>query len=289
MSWDTSQHAQAPFTFCLNTSTISGQKLSLVDELNLAAEAGYSGIEPWVSELDAYAAGGGSLEDLGKRAADLGLEIVNLIGFFEWVVDDEARRAKALEEARRNMDIARRVGCTRLAAPPMGATDVADLSLENAADRYRALLEIGEGCGVTPVLEFWGHSKSLGRFGEALHVAAQCGRRDACILADVFHMYKGGSPYEALRLVGADTIALFHVNDFPSHPPRAQITDAARVYPGDGVAPLDAIFRDLQTAGFHGPLSLELFNRGYWQQDARTVAETGLRKMLAAVGHALNG
>jgi len=279
--------AGRPFTYCLNTSTIGGQKLSLIDELKLTAAAGYNGIEPWVRELDAYADGGGSLEDLGKRAADLGLAIENLIGFFEWVVDDEARRAKALDEARRNMDIARRVGCPRLAAPPMGATDAADLDLNAAAERYRALLEIGEEYGVTPVLEFWGHSKSLCRLGEALFVAAQCGRRDACILADVFHMYKGGSPYEGLRLVGADTIALLHVNDFPRRPPRAEITDAARVYPGDGVAPLHVILRDLQRAGFHGPLSLELFNETYWKQDARVVAETGLRKMREVVEHAL--
>ncbi len=279
-------NAAAAFRYCLNTSTIKGQALSLVDELTLTAEAGYDGIEPWVREMDTYVEAGGSLEDLGKRAADLGLAVENLIGFFEWVVDDDARRAKALEEARRNFDIARRVGCTRLAAPPMGATDVTDLDLNAAADRYRALLEIGEEYGVTPVLEFWGHSKALQKLGEALHVAAQCGRRDACVLADVFHMYKGGSPYEGLRLVGADTIALFHVNDFPARPPRAEITDAARVYPGDGVAPLHVIFRDLARAGFHGPLSLELFNADYYAQPARTVAETGLRKMREAVEHA---
>jgi 2-keto-myo-inositol isomerase len=277
------------FHYCLNTSTIKGQKLSLLDELKLTAEAGYDGIEPWVRELDAYAEAGGSLEDFGKRAADLGLAVENLIGFFEWVVDDGARRSKALEEARRNMDIARRVGCTRLAAPPFGATDVADLNLNAAAERFRAVLDLGEQFGVTPMLEFWGHSKALQKLGEALHVAAQCGRRDACILADVFHMFKGGSPYEGLRLVGADTIALFHVNDFPARPPRAEITDAARVYPGDGVAPLHVIFRDLHRAGFHGPLSLELFNESYWAQPARAVAETGLRKMRAAVEHALKG
>ena len=113
--------------------------------------------------------------------------------------------------------------------------------------------------------------------------------RDACILADVFHMYKGGSPYEGLRLVGADTVALFHVNDFPARPPRAEITDAARVYPGDGVAPLHVIFRDLARAGFHGPLSLELFNADYYKQPARTVAETGLRKMREAAEGALQG
>ncbi|MBT7300279.1 MAG: sugar phosphate isomerase/epimerase, partial [Victivallales bacterium] len=52
---------------------------------------------------------------------------------------------------------------------------------------------------------------------------------------------------------------------------------------GDGIAPLGQILRDLKTAGYAGMLSLELFNRSYWQRDARWVAQTGREKMDAAV------
>ena len=41
--------------------------------------------------------------------------------------------------------------------------------------------------------------------------------------------------------------------------------------------------------GFNGILSLELFNREYWTQDALTVARTGLEKMRAAVRSSLSG
>ncbi len=277
----------SPFRLCLNTSTVKGHGLSVAEEIDLAADVGYDGIEPWVRELDAHVAGGGCLEDLRRRAADRGLAVENLIGFFEWIVDDDARRAAALEEARRNMEMARSMGCCLLAAPPLGATDIEGLDLRRAADRYRELLEIGESCGVTPVLEFWGHSRTLGRLGEALLVAAEAGRRNACILGDIFHMHRGGSPFEGLRLTGPDTFGLFHVNDFPVEPSRDRITDADRVYPGDGVAPLAGILRDLAGAGFRGALSLELFNETYWQQDARVVAATGLHKMRQAVREAL--
>ena len=36
--------APAPFRFCLNTSTIRGQKLSLPLEIDLAGKVGYTGI-----------------------------------------------------------------------------------------------------------------------------------------------------------------------------------------------------------------------------------------------------
>jgi sugar phosphate isomerase/epimerase len=276
-----------PFGYCLNTSTIKGQGLGIVQEAELAAKAGYDGIEPWVSELDAYASTGGSLKDLGKRFADLGLSVENLIGFFEWLVEDKAVRRKALKEARRNLEMARKVGCKRLAAAPMGMTNTPGLDLAQAAERYRQLLEIGEDYGVVPMVEFWGMSKSLFRLGEAVHIAIESGRRDACVLADVFHMYKGAGTHDGLKLLGPTTLGLFHMNDYPATPPRNKITDAARVYPGDGVAPLRQIFQDLNAAGYRGILSLELFNAEYWKQDALVVLRTGLEKMRTAVQNAL--
>src|SRR5690349_12259617 len=127
----------APFRYCLNTSTIRGQKLALVEELEITAKAGYQGIEPWINEIDGYVVQGGSLRELAQRIGDLGLTVENAIGFFDWIVDDAAQRAKGLEEARRNMDIVAQLGGKYLAAPPMGATERTDLNLLQAAERYR--------------------------------------------------------------------------------------------------------------------------------------------------------
>ncbi|HEX5446565.1 MAG TPA: TIM barrel protein, partial [Pirellulales bacterium] len=144
-------------------------------------------------------------------------------------------------------------------------------------------LELGDRMGVVPQIEVWGFSKNLSRLNETVYVAIGSGHPRACLLLDVYHLYKGGSSFESLRLLGGAGLEVFHVNDYPSSPPREKISDADRVFPGDGVAPLDQLFRDLRSAGFRGTLSLELFNRGYWQQDALTVARTGLEKMKAAV------
>src|SRR5690606_34648850 len=96
-----------------------------------------------------YTAAGGSLKDLRKRIADLGLSVASVIGFPEWIVDDDARRAKGLEEARRSMDLTAQIGGARLAAPPAGATKES-LDLDKVAQRYRALLELGDSLGVVP-------------------------------------------------------------------------------------------------------------------------------------------
>ena len=274
------------FSYCLNTSTIDGLTRGVVVAVEIAAKAGYQGIEPWIRDMDRFVSEGGRLDELGKRIRDQGLSVENVIGFFEWIVDDEDRRRQALEEARRNMAMVRQIGGSRIAAPPFGAKEQTDLHLLKAAERYRALLELGDQFGVVPLVEVWGHSKTLGRLGEAVLVAIESRHPKASILADVYHLYKGGSDYAGLTLLGGSAMHLMHFNDYPAHPPRAEITDAHRVYPGDGVAPLARILSDLRRIGFRGMLSLELFNRDYWQQDPLEVARTGLEKMRAVVSAA---
>jgi sugar phosphate isomerase/epimerase len=276
-----------PFGYCLNTSTIRGQKLSIIEVIEITARAGYTGIEPWLDEIDRYVKDGGSLKDLGKRLGDRGLSVESAIAFHEWLVDDEGRRKKGLEGFKRSMDRVRQIGGKRIAAPPAGATNQAGLNLARAAERYRVLLELGDRMGVVPELELWGFSKALSRLGEVMHVALESGHPRACVLLDVYHLYKGGSGYGGLRLLGGAGLPVIHMNDYPATPGRAEITDAQRLYPGDGVAPLKDVLRDLRAIGFRGLLSLELFNRLYWQQDAFTVARTGLEKMRAAARNSL--
>lgn len=275
--------AGEPFGYCLNTSTIMGQKLSIVGVIEIAAEAGWGAIEPWVREIDDYAAKGGSPADLSKRIRDAGLEVPSAIGFFDWAVDDDARRKKGFEEARRNFEIVAKIGGKRLAAPPSGAINIRMADLRPIADRYRELIELGRGFGVVPQVELWGFSKTLSRLGEVAYVAIESGHPEACILPDVFHLYKGGSNPEGLRLLSGSAINVIHINDYPADPPRERIDDSYRVYPGEGSAPLTAMLRSLKSIGFHGWLSLELFNRGYWKLDAKEVAKTGLEKTRAAV------
>ncbi len=296
----------APFRYCFNTSTIRGQKLSLDKEVEITAKAGYDAIEPWVSKIHEYAKIGGSLTEMRKRIADHGLTVESAISFLRWVVDDDAERAKGLEQAKRDMDILAQIGGKRIAAPPAGANRTEGLDLMKAAERYRVLLELGESMGVVPQLEIWGSSKNLYRLGQSMFVVIESGHHKACLLPDVYHIYKGGSDFNGLKLLSARAIAVFHLNDYPAEPPREAIRDRDRIYPGDGIAPLTQILSDLHATRTPFPvfdrrqggyasagdnsrlvLSLELFNPTMWKQDPLTVAKTGLAKMKTAVNKAL--
>lgn len=283
-----SRRRAATFRYSLNMGTVMGHKLSLEQEVEVAAKAGYDAIEPWIRKIEDFRRGGGSLSDLAKRIRDHGLTVEGAIGFSRWIVDDDAARAQGLEQMKREMSMLAEMGGKRIAAPPSGATGEPRLDFYKAGERYRALLEIGDEIGVTPALEIWGSSRNLGRLSEAAFVAIESGHPKACIIPDVFHMYRGGSSFHGLKLVSTRMIPVFHLNDYPADPPRERISDRDRVFPGDGIAPMSQILRDLYDNGGGTVLSLELFNPAYYQQDALTVAKTGLEKMKASVEEALS-
>jgi 2-keto-myo-inositol isomerase len=284
---DSGRISPAPFRFCLNTATIRGQKLGIVREVEIAAKAGFEGIEPWVSSIEEYVRSGGSLSDLKKRIADSGVSVESAIAFSEWLVDAPDKRAKALEQAKREMNLVAEIGGKRLAAPPAGATNPPALDLFTIADRYRALLEVGDQVGIVPELELWGFSANLHLLSQCAFAAIQTGHPKACVLCDMFHLYKGGSDYHTLSLLSGNAVQVFHMNDYPADPPRERINDSYRVFPGDGSAPLVDVLRTLRATGGVTVLSLEVFNKGYWAMDALEAASTGFRKMRNVVQQAL--
>ena len=267
------------FKTCLNTSTLRGYKLPLTQLVSVARDAGYDAIEPWIAELEAHQNAGGSLEDLGAQIRDAGLSVAGAIGFAPWILGEPS----GFEAARRDMELVARIGGTLIAAPPMGAVETAGLALETIAQRYGKLCEIGRDVGVRPLVEVWGFSQTLSRLGDAVWVAVESGASDAGVLADVYHLYKGGSPLDGLKLLSPGAMPLFHVNDYPDIAP-GEIGDADRVWPGEGVAPLGTVFETLGAVGFDGFVSLELFNPAYWQGDALETAKMGLEKLSVAIG-----
>jgi 2-keto-myo-inositol isomerase len=286
----TSESARAgePFRYSLNTSTIRGAGLPIDRELEIAAEAGYQAVEPWIEELERYVSGGRKLSELRRQIDDLNLSVAGAVGFAEWVVDDDSRRAAGLERMKRDMDLVAAIGGRFIAAPPFGGARPGQPKPElgRIPERYRAILELGVQTGVTPILELWGFSHTLSRLSEVVYVATETAHPQACLLLDSYHLYKGGSEFGGLHLLNGAALPVFHINDYPDTPPRAEIDDAHRVYPGDGVAPLEELLRTLQAIGFRGYLSVELFNRDYWQQPAPEVVERALEKTRGVVRRA---
>ncbi len=266
------------FRFSLNTSTISGQKLGVEKYIEIAARAGYDCMELWLPDLKIFLDTGGSLPRLKKLIDDSKVPVVNAIGFAPWMVDEEEKRNAGFKQMREEMEIMAALGCPRIAAPSAGIGPTAQLDMFVVGERFAKLIELGKQTGVVPQLEFWGASRFY-HIGQALMASAVANDPNARILADVYHLFRGNSGFDGLKMIDGSIIEVFHMNDYPGSIPREQQQDKDRIYPGDGVAPLKEILKDLKNMKGPKILSLELFNREYWAQDPLEVAKTGLAKM----------
>ncbi|MCL2347391.1 MAG: sugar phosphate isomerase/epimerase [Planctomycetaceae bacterium] len=279
----TSEKTGRPATkrrFALNTGTLIGLNLPIEEEIDVTAKAGYDGIEIWMMRLEKYLSEGKKLADLRKRLDDHGLTVENAIGFAPWIVDDESERAKGIEQIKRDMARLAEIGCRRMAAPASGATSKRIDDLEACGARYRTVLELGEQFNVTPLLELWGGSATMHRLSDVTAIAIAASHPNASLLLDAYHLYKGGNSFAGLNLLNGKAMHVFHLNDYPANPPRELIADKDRVYPGDGVCPLQELIATLDAIGFDGVYSLELFNPAYWAaKDPLAIATTGLEKM----------
>jgi len=263
------------FRFCLNTSTISAQKPGLLDQIEIASRAGYEGIEVWVRDVNAFLESGGSASSLKQYTADQGIRIESAIGFAPWMVEG----GEGFNQMEEEMNLLAEIGCRRIAAPPAGVNADVPLDLFKAGETYGRLIDLGRKTGVMPQLEFWGSSSVLWHMGQVLMIAAIANDPEVRILGDVYHMFRGGSGFDTLKMLEGNLIEIFHMNDYPGSKSREEQIDADRVYPGDGIAPLNQILSDLQNMGGEKVLSLELFNQAYWEEDPLHVAKTGLQKM----------
>ncbi len=261
------------FTFCLNTSTI--RPTPLLKKIEIARKAGFEAIEPWNNEVDDYIASGGKVAEVRKAIDDAGLKVVSMIALHGWIDCEDELLPQVLDEVRRRMDQAAALGSpTIVASPPMGKIDT-----EKAGARFAKLWAMGKLAGVAPSMEFLGFVEGVHSLKSALDIVAASGVGDAPIVADVFHLIRGGGSIEDLLTISGKQMSIFHINDVPAHPDPLTQTDADRVLPGDGIADLPRLLAILREIGYAGPLSLELFNPELWAKNPLEVVQSGLDRI----------
>ena len=264
-----------PYLPCLNTSTL--RPASLPDKIDAAAAAGFRAVELWNPDVFDYIERGGTLRDVKERLAGHGLVIPSMIAIMGFVGNEAPGRDERLAEARRRMEQARDLGAPFIvASPPPGPTDLARCGRD-----YAELLALGREVGIRPAMEFLGFVEHVNSIAAAREIMERSGDPSATIVIDWFHMVRGDgreTMIEDLRALKAEQIAIVHLDDVPYRKPFAEMTDGDRVYPGDGDIPLAELFAVLAETGYQGPVSLELFHPGLWEQDPFEVAKTGFEK-----------
>lgn len=283
------QDHKLPFRISMNTSTLQAYELPADEQIKMVADAGFDGIEMWVRDVRSYIDGGGTAKELGELLDSNNLLLENMIGFSEWISDEVDTRREAIEVLRSDMEMIAAMGGTYIAAPAQGIDSIDRTKLADYAQRYRAILEVGEQTGVIPILEVWG-TGVLNQVTDCGHIAIGSGHPDAAMLFDFYHVYRGGNSWEIIDLINFGKFPVMHMNDYPANPPREELTDADRIFPGEGICLFDEIIPKLYNAGFRGGFSVELFNREYWNSmDAETILTESYQKTYDVLAAAMAG
>ena len=274
------QGGKSPWPICLDTATIKPAD-GLEKKIEIATTAGYDAIEPWDWELEEYEKKGGSLKELSKKIKDKGMFVPSMIGLWGCIPKNEEAFQKSLPATRNRLRMASEIGCQHVQAIPNEIGE--NYNSAFAASCYRRLLEIGlKEYNVIPSLVFV-NLFPLKTMGQAIQIAVDANHPMAKIIPDVFHMYITRGGFEGIKLIRGDLFAIFQFNDAPKNMNIEDMQDKHRVYPGDGILPLEQILIDLKSSGYKGCVSLELYNEEYHKQDLLVVAKNGLQKTLAVI------
>ncbi len=276
-----------PVRISLNTSTLMHYKLAVDVQIDMVADAGFDGIELWMRDIKAYIDKGGSAEHLKQKLQARGLVLENIIGFSKWCSDDPEERKVAMNQLREDMDITASIGGKYIAAPVQGLDKLDPNRFDEYADRYNAILELGDETGVTPIIELWG-AGALSKVADCAHIAIASSHPNATMLLDFYHVYRGGNDWDTVDCLNGKKLPVIHINDYPANPAREKLNDSHRVFPGDGICDFDMVIPKLVDAGFSGGFSVELFNKTYWEtMDPKTILKNSYEKTFKVVEKAL--
>ena len=280
------QQGRSPWPLCLDTATI--RPASLEEKVDIAARAGFDASEPWEGELRGYEADGGSLSDLRRRIEDAGLFVPSVIGLWNAIPPTREGWEAGLPATRDRMRMASAIGARQIQVIPQPDRPWSEFDLGWASARYRDLLEIGiADYQLVPAMVFVEFLPGCARLGQAAAIALDADHPQARIIPDAFHMHIGDSGFSGLRKIQGDFIAIFQFNDAPESPAKNELKDEHRVFPGDGILPLEQCLRDLRDIGFKRCISLELYNPTYWKRNLLEVAREGHEKTLRVIESAL--
>jgi 2-keto-myo-inositol isomerase len=226
-----------------------------------------------------------ALAETKKQIHEQELDVASINGPENFNLLDDRAFSEILRRTDRIVEAAREFDCQLLIPVPSpgkeGLSEQAAIAqtasaLSQMADRYGNATKLG--------LEFLGmRSCSINNLHAAIETVKRVGKSNVGLVVDSFHMHVSDSKFSEVTELDAERIFLVHVNDAESGQ-ISKLSDANRLYPGEGVIDLKGFSSALKRVGYDGCLSLELLRPAYWEQDAEQVAVKGRESLRRVFG-----
>ena len=193
---------------------------------------------------------------------------------------------KIREECEELCLIASEIGSPYVVVVPGKLPDSASKD-EIMTESVRVLNELGniaEKHNVSLAFEFLGQMDcSVQTLDFCKEIIEEVNRENIGLVIDTFHFYAGNSSFEAIETLDPAKLFIFHINDAEDIP-KEKLTDAHRLYPGEGILPIKEIKEKFDQIGYDKMVSIEIFRPEYWNQDPFEVAEKARRSTIDVLG-----
>lgn len=259
---------------------------SFEEDVVAYSAAGFNAVELWLDKVTTFLENH-PLRDARKLLTDHGLKPIGACFHFGVMLSEGVEREKNLEEFRRKLEICQALGVPVLVIPTdFPDRDVGPNDYDRAAEGLAEAAQLAAPYHVALAVEFIKGAKLIGTLGTAMTLVRKTEQRNVGIALDTFHLYAGASKTEQIGELTKEELLLVHLNDLPPMPVEIA-EDRDRIFPGQGVLPLEEILRAVSKTGYDGHYSLELFNDALCQGgigNAARLACQNLRGFLDSIG-----
>ncbi|MEJ2871474.1 TIM barrel protein [Actinomycetospora sp. OC33-EN08] len=251
---------------------------ALEDKLAAAAAAGFDGVEIFEPDLVASPMSPGEVR---LRCADLGLSIDLYQPFRDLDSTDDDRLAANLRRAGHKFDVMHALGSdTVLVCSSVAPDAVADP--DRLAGQLHELAERAADRGLRLAYEALAWGRHVDTWEASWDVVRRADHPALGLCLDSFHVLSRTADPDGIATVPGDAIFFLQLADAPVLAMDVlQWSRHHRLFPGQGGFDLPRFLAAVLTAGYRGPLSLEVFNDVFRQADPVRTAADGHRSLLA--------
>ncbi|WP_421083227.1 bifunctional sugar phosphate isomerase/epimerase/4-hydroxyphenylpyruvate dioxygenase family protein [Rothia nasimurium] len=235
---------------------------TLKNKFKAAAVAGFNGVE--IFEQDLIVAPE-SPEEISAYAQELGLtlDLYQPLRDIEGV--DEATFARNLHRAEEKFKLMRRMGIDLI----LVCSNVATASYDDdalAAKQLGQLADLASAYHIKVAYEALAWGKFVNTYQRSWKIVQEANRKNLGVCLDSFHILSRGSSLDDISTIPGDKIFFLQLADAPAM--SLDILEWSRhhrLFPGEGNFDLTAFLAAVLSAGYAGPLSLEVFNDTFRQ------------------------
>jgi sugar phosphate isomerase/epimerase len=263
----------------LSFNQITAENHDLEEVVAGCKEEGINWIAPWRHKVADV-----GLQKSARLIRDAGLKVSSLCRGGMFPAATRSEREERIDDNRRAIDEAAELGTDVLV---LVCGPAPDHDIDAARDMVEAgietLIPYAEQTGVKLGIEplhpvFAGDRSVIVSLGQANEIMERLASPQVGVVIDVYHVWWDPKVYSEIERASGKILG-FHVNDWI--PVKDPLTSRGMM--GDGVIEINRMRNAVETAGYNGPVEVEILNKKIWEMPRNDILRLTKQRFLEHV------